>query len=132
MEYYLKNNFGLIFYDFSKMFRNQDSTFTKTTILQVVPVSQFFSAQDSVHGFLTRIQNSIFHILELLKSPSIKDVIWKIIFEIMCMILLKNFEIRIVLYENDLVANGTCHNIAVSLDTRFSSQLDNPTPKRYF
>ena len=72
------------------MFRNPVSTFTKTTILQVVPVSQFFSAQDSVHGFLTWIQNGIFHILQLLKFPSIKDVTWKIIFEIVCIILLKN------------------------------------------
>ena len=30
--------------------------------------------------------------------------------ETVCMILLKDFEIRTVLYENDLVANGTCHN----------------------
>ena len=42
MEYYLKNNFGLIFYDFPKMFGNPDSAFRKTTILQVVPVSKVF------------------------------------------------------------------------------------------
>ena len=51
-----------------------------------------------------------FHILELLKSPSIKDVTWKIIFKIVCMILLKNFEIQTIHYENDLVAKGTCHS----------------------
>ena len=37
------------------------------------------------------------------------------------MISQKNFEIRTVLYENDLVANGTCHNQSsiVSLSKRF-------------
>ena len=48
-----------LFYDFPKMLRNPGSTFTKTTILQVVPVSQFFSAQDSVHDFVTLLQNGI-------------------------------------------------------------------------
>ena len=50
-----------------------------------------------------------FHILELLKSSSITDVTWKIIFEIVCKTLLKNFEIGTVLYENDLVAKSNCH-----------------------
>ena len=51
-----------------------------------------------------------FHIHELLKSPSIKDITCKIIFEIVCMIFLKNFEIQTVIYENDLAAKGTCHS----------------------
>ena len=46
----------------------------------------------------------------------------------------KTFEIRTVLYENDLVANGTCHNQSsfLSAQDSCSSQLNNPTPERYF
>ena len=52
-----------------------------------------------------------FHFLELLKFPSIyRTLPGKKIFETVCIILLKNFEIRTVLYENDLVAKGARHN----------------------
>ena len=81
-----------------------------------------------------------FHILESLKSPSIKDVTWTILFATVCMILLKNFEIRTVLYENDLVAKGTCHSQSSqflsaqdsvhSLITRLKKGIFNPTDFR--
>ena len=49
----------------------------RTVLLQELPscednfsrLSQFFSAQDSIHGFVTRLQNGIF------SSPSIIDII---------------------------------------------------------
>ena len=54
---------------------------------------------------------------------------WKIIFDIFCMNSRKNFEIRT---ENDLFANGTCHNHRSFLSPRFSSGLCNSTSVSFF
>ena len=59
--------------------------------------SQFFSAQDLVHGFVTSPRNGIFHFLELLKFSSMWNIIWTIIFDLAFMTSPKNFEIRTAL-----------------------------------
>ena len=60
VEYYLDNNFWLTFHYFLEKIWNPDSTIMKMTILQDVPVLQFFSAQDYVHSLVTSLQNGIF------------------------------------------------------------------------
>ena len=62
-------------------------------------LSQFFSAQDSVLGFTTRLQNGTFYFLELLKSSSVWNITWKAIITLSCMISRQNFSIRTVLLQ---------------------------------
>ena len=111
----------------------------RTVLLQELPsckdnfsrLSQFFSAQDSVHGFVTRLQNGIFHLFQLWTSSSMQNITYKIIFHLSCMILRKNFEIWTVL----LRKRPSCTSltiIAVFLSTGFSSRLCNLTLKWYF
>ena len=93
----------------------------------------FSSVQDSVPGFVTRLQKGIFYAFELLKRPTMEDSTEKMNFDISFMISQKNFEIRTVLYENGLVRKGSCLTIiAVFLSTRFSSRLYNLTATKYF
>ena len=112
-----------------KNFEIRSVYFTKTTLLQRVPVTvnHRSSSQPKIEFraliIAIRLQHDIFHFPKLLGSQSNENVTWKIIFDLSCMISQKNFEIRIALYENDLVANGTCHNQSSQFPARHKIQF---------